>query len=156
MHLLHSVAIWPNLELKTRPKQLLSSLLLDIALPGTVRDAQNALSDGNCRYKKCRIFSICLGFSIVWSCLNNLQWIQTQKRNRTEPSFLIQHYLWNWELQQLSTLSCSWSLRRIWPFNSIIFCLKNLYAKDVSLPRPVTTLTKVRGISVYVIYLCFC
>ncbi len=34
MHLLHSIAIWSNLELKTRPKQLLGSLPLDIALPG--------------------------------------------------------------------------------------------------------------------------
>ncbi len=33
MHLLRSVAIQPNLELKTRPKQLLRSLLLVIALP---------------------------------------------------------------------------------------------------------------------------
>jgi hypothetical protein len=33
MHLLHSIAIQPNLELKTRPKQLLGSNLLDIALP---------------------------------------------------------------------------------------------------------------------------
>ena len=33
MHLLHSVAIRPNLELKTRPKELLGSLLLVIALP---------------------------------------------------------------------------------------------------------------------------
>ncbi len=33
MHLLPSVAIQPNLELKTRPKQLLGSLLLVIALP---------------------------------------------------------------------------------------------------------------------------
>jgi hypothetical protein len=33
MHLLHSIAIWPNLELKTRPKQLLGSLPLDITLP---------------------------------------------------------------------------------------------------------------------------
>jgi hypothetical protein len=31
MHLLHSIAIRPNLELKTRPKQLLGSLPLDIA-----------------------------------------------------------------------------------------------------------------------------
>ncbi len=30
MHLLHSVAIQPNLDLKTRPKQLLGYLLLDI------------------------------------------------------------------------------------------------------------------------------
>ncbi len=35
MHLLSSVAIWPNLELKTRPKQLLGSLTLDIVLPST-------------------------------------------------------------------------------------------------------------------------
>ncbi len=34
MHFLHSKAIQPNLELKTRPKQLLGSLPLDIALPG--------------------------------------------------------------------------------------------------------------------------
>jgi hypothetical protein len=34
MHLLSSVAIQPNLELKTRPKQLLGSLPLVIALPG--------------------------------------------------------------------------------------------------------------------------
>jgi hypothetical protein len=33
MHLLPSVAIQPNLELKTRPKQLLGSLPLVIALP---------------------------------------------------------------------------------------------------------------------------
>jgi hypothetical protein len=33
MRLLPSVAIQPNLELKTRPKQLLGSLLLVIALP---------------------------------------------------------------------------------------------------------------------------
>jgi hypothetical protein len=33
MHLLRSIAIWPYLELKTQPKQLLGSLPLDIALP---------------------------------------------------------------------------------------------------------------------------
>ena len=33
MHLLLGVAIQPNLELKTRPKQLLGSLPLVIALP---------------------------------------------------------------------------------------------------------------------------
>jgi hypothetical protein len=31
MHLPHSIAIRPNLELKTQPKQLLGSLPLDIA-----------------------------------------------------------------------------------------------------------------------------
>jgi hypothetical protein len=36
MHFLHSIAKWPNLELKTRPKQLLGSLPLDIALPAEV------------------------------------------------------------------------------------------------------------------------
>ncbi len=36
MHLLPGVAIKPNLELKIRPKQLLGSLLLVIALPGLV------------------------------------------------------------------------------------------------------------------------
>jgi hypothetical protein len=35
MHLLHSIAIRPNLELKTRSKQLLGSLPLDIMLPTT-------------------------------------------------------------------------------------------------------------------------
>ncbi len=34
MHLLPSVAIQPNIELKTRPKELLGSLLLVISLPG--------------------------------------------------------------------------------------------------------------------------
>ncbi len=34
MHLQPGVAKQPNLELKTRPKQLLGSLLLVIALPG--------------------------------------------------------------------------------------------------------------------------
>ncbi len=34
MHLLPGVAIQPNLELKTRPKQLLGSLPLVIVLPG--------------------------------------------------------------------------------------------------------------------------
>ncbi len=33
MHLPNSIAIQPNLELKTRPKQLLGSLPLDIVLP---------------------------------------------------------------------------------------------------------------------------
>ncbi len=36
MHLLSSVAIQPNLVLKTQPKQLLGSLPLDIALNGLV------------------------------------------------------------------------------------------------------------------------
>ncbi len=44
MHLLPSVAIQPNLELKTRPKQLLGSLPLVIALPG-----QRSLSEGQRR-----------------------------------------------------------------------------------------------------------
>jgi hypothetical protein len=34
MHLLPNLEIQPNLELKTRPKQLLGSLPLAIALPG--------------------------------------------------------------------------------------------------------------------------
>ncbi len=33
MHLLRSIAIQPNLELKTRPRQLLGYLLLVIAFP---------------------------------------------------------------------------------------------------------------------------
>jgi hypothetical protein len=36
MHLLPSEAIKPNLELKTRPKQLLGSLLLVIVLQGAL------------------------------------------------------------------------------------------------------------------------
>ncbi len=36
MHLLPGVAIQPNLELKTRPKQLLGSLPLVIALPAAL------------------------------------------------------------------------------------------------------------------------
>jgi hypothetical protein len=36
MHLLHSIALRPNLELKTWPKQLLGSLPLDIVLPRQV------------------------------------------------------------------------------------------------------------------------
>ncbi len=35
MHLLHSIAVHPNLELNTQPKQILGSLLLDISLPIT-------------------------------------------------------------------------------------------------------------------------
>ncbi len=37
MHLLSSVAIQPNLELKTWPKQHLGSLPLVIALPGVIK-----------------------------------------------------------------------------------------------------------------------
>jgi hypothetical protein len=44
MHLLSSVAIQPNLELKTRPKQLLGSLPLVIALPDSVH-GQTLASD---------------------------------------------------------------------------------------------------------------
>jgi hypothetical protein len=36
MHLPHSIPVQPNLELKTRPKQLLGSLPLDIVLPGLI------------------------------------------------------------------------------------------------------------------------
>ncbi len=42
MHLLPSVSIQPNLELKTRPKQLLGSLLLVIARPSMVEHGVNA------------------------------------------------------------------------------------------------------------------
>jgi len=42
MHLLPSVEIQPNLELKTRPKQLLGSLPLVIALPALSLDAITA------------------------------------------------------------------------------------------------------------------
>jgi hypothetical protein len=33
MHLLHSIAIWPNLELKTRPRQFLGYVPQSIVLP---------------------------------------------------------------------------------------------------------------------------
>ncbi len=39
MHLRPGVAKQPNLELKTRPKQLLGSLPLAIALPGVMPEA---------------------------------------------------------------------------------------------------------------------
>jgi hypothetical protein len=44
MHLLPGVAIQPNLELKTRPKQLLGSLLLVIALPDFTLDLGKELN----------------------------------------------------------------------------------------------------------------
>jgi hypothetical protein len=44
MHLLPSVAIQPNLELKTRPKQPLGSLPLVIALPSHTLSCSLALS----------------------------------------------------------------------------------------------------------------
>ncbi len=44
MHLLRSIAIWPNLELKTQPKQLLGCLPLDIALPDAVHSVDCLLS----------------------------------------------------------------------------------------------------------------
>jgi hypothetical protein len=37
MHLLHSIAIQPNLELKTQSKHILGSLPLDITLPASMR-----------------------------------------------------------------------------------------------------------------------
>jgi hypothetical protein len=40
MHLLPSVTIQPNLELKTRPKQLLGSLPLVIALPARTQSLE--------------------------------------------------------------------------------------------------------------------
>ncbi len=42
MHLLPSVAIQPNLELRTRPKQLLGSLPLVIVLPGQVQGTKHS------------------------------------------------------------------------------------------------------------------
>ncbi len=41
MHSLSSVAIRPNLELKTRPKRVLGSLPLDIALPALIKPRQH-------------------------------------------------------------------------------------------------------------------
>jgi hypothetical protein len=43
MHLLPSVAIQPNLELKTWPKQLLGSIPLVIALPGSANNENSPL-----------------------------------------------------------------------------------------------------------------
>ncbi len=44
MHLLHSVAMRPNLELKTRAKQLLGSLPLDIALPAVINTTEMSIT----------------------------------------------------------------------------------------------------------------
>jgi hypothetical protein len=49
MHFLHSIAIWPNLELKTRSKQLLGYLPLDIVLPGLIVQAPG---ESECQIKK--------------------------------------------------------------------------------------------------------
>ncbi len=62
MHLLSSVAIWPNLELKTRPKQLLGSLTLDIVLPGTRISTLRLTS-----IKKINILKVIL----KWLCKHN-------------------------------------------------------------------------------------
>ncbi len=43
IHLLPGVAVQPNLELKTRPKQLLGSLPLVIALPGFSDPVQDSI-----------------------------------------------------------------------------------------------------------------
>ncbi len=43
MHLVCSITIRPNLELKTRPKQLLGSLPLDITLPVTIYSGNGGL-----------------------------------------------------------------------------------------------------------------
>jgi hypothetical protein len=47
MHLLPGVAKQPNLESKTRPKQLLGSLLLVIALPGQTDDSPHPFQATN-------------------------------------------------------------------------------------------------------------
>ncbi len=43
MHFDCSIAICPNLELKTWPKQLLGSLLLDVVLPATLCKSDNTI-----------------------------------------------------------------------------------------------------------------
>jgi hypothetical protein len=47
MHLLCHIAIWPKLELKTRPKLLLGYLLLVIALPeiGSESNVQKVVAE---------------------------------------------------------------------------------------------------------------
>ncbi len=61
MHLLNSVAIRPDLELKTRPKQLLGSLPLDIVLPGICKLFQlsvmhfSSLLGPFVSYKECEV-----------------------------------------------------------------------------------------------------
>ena len=47
MHLRPGVAKQPNLELKTRPKQLLGSLPLVIALPGSLLEQERQHVEGN-------------------------------------------------------------------------------------------------------------
>ncbi len=52
MHLLSNVTIRPNLELKTRPKQLLGSLPLNIALPDII-DEFYYFHEFHCQLHKC-------------------------------------------------------------------------------------------------------
>jgi hypothetical protein len=62
MHLLPGVAIQPKLELKTRPKQLLGSLLLVIALPGLSMALAKVLSF----FQICAVlYCIGIGWKIV-------------------------------------------------------------------------------------------
>ncbi len=65
MHLLSSVAIRPNLELKTRLKQLLVSLRLDITLPGA-----------------CNSFSLFLNLSLSFSDWSERVRERERKRER--------------------------------------------------------------------------
>ncbi len=74
LHLLPNVAIRPNLELKTRPKQLLGSLPLVISLPAL----GNATQIGSCTWVKF------VGKSIDESnrrctCLGHLGWCGTDR-----------------------------------------------------------------------------
>jgi hypothetical protein len=65
MHLLPSVTIQPNLELKTRPKQPLGSLLLVIALPGRfVRYKENEGSRLRCNFISTTLLRISLAIEL--------------------------------------------------------------------------------------------
>jgi hypothetical protein len=78
MHLPHSIAIRPNLELKTQPKQLLGSLPLDITLPGsslahTFKTGLKRLTVQNTRaYYDAELITVVKSFTVQTLFLNLL------------------------------------------------------------------------------------
>ncbi len=71
MHLLPNVAIQPNLELKTRPKQLLGSLPVVIALPGDIdlKNCSQPLPTPHIRGAK---YQMGVNLSAVWAEFSTL------------------------------------------------------------------------------------
>ncbi len=78
MHLPHSIAIRPNLELKTQPKQILGSLPLDITLPGsslahTIKPGLKRLEVQNARaYYDAELITVVKSFIVHTLCFNLL------------------------------------------------------------------------------------